>query len=52
MYAGIHANYPLFLSNFNEIFLTDVEKYQMSDFMKIIAVGVEFHVEGRTDREV
>jgi len=53
MYLGLHVKYPLFLSDFTEtwIFLTDFRKdAQISDFMKIRPVGVQFYVDRRLDR--
>ena len=48
MYIGLHENYNLFFSDFNEtrIFSTDFEKHininkKISNFMKIRPVGVE-----------
>ena len=53
MYIGLHVKYPLFLSNFNEIwiFVADFKKNtQVSNFGKIRPLGAElFHVDGRTN---
>jgi len=52
MYIGLHVKHPLFLCDFNEtrIFLTDCQKVLVSNFMKILPVGVElFHALRRTD---
>jgi hypothetical protein len=54
MYIGLHVKYPLFLSDFNEIF-NFVDKFsrnmQLSNFMKIRPVGAElFLADGRTGR--
>jgi len=57
MHVGVYANYPLFLSVLMKFGFSQqiLEKYRISNFMKIIAAGVAFHVEGwtdgRTDRE-
>jgi hypothetical protein len=51
MYNGLHAQYPLFLSAFQETwdFLDRFSNTQISSFMKIRPVGAElFHVGGRT----
>jgi hypothetical protein len=51
MYVGVYANYPLFLSILMYCGFSQQisEKYRISNFMKIIAVGVAFHVEGWTN---
>ena len=50
---GLHIQYPLFLSDFNEtwIFLTIFLKNpQTSNFMKICPVGADlFHADRQTD---
>jgi hypothetical protein len=51
MYTGLHAKYPLFLSNFNDIliFLTDFKKFSNINFVDIHTVGTKlFHVVKRT----
>ena len=52
MYIGLHANYPLFMSHFNEtrVFSTDFRKHpQISNFMIIRPVAAElFHADGQT----
>jgi hypothetical protein len=52
-YIGLHVKCPLFLPDFNEIwiFLDRVSKNtQISTFMKIRPVGAElFHADRRTD---
>ena len=54
MYVGLHVQYPLWLSDFNEtsIFSTVYRKNsQISNFKKIRPVGAElFCVDIRTDR--
>jgi hypothetical protein len=44
--------YPLFLSDFSKSVTvsTEFRKILISIFMKILPVGAEFHVDGRTDR--
>jgi len=53
MYIGLHAKYPLLLSDFNEIliFLTDLKKKNSNiNFMKIHTVGTNlFHVDRQTN---
>jgi hypothetical protein len=53
-YIGLHVEYPLFLSDFNDtlIFWTDFSKNsQIQDFMKIRPLGAElFHADRLTDR--
>jgi len=53
MCLGLHAKYPLLLSDFNETWIFAAyfrEKTQISNFMKIRSVGAElFHVGGRTE---
>ena len=53
MYIGLRVNYPLFVSEFDEIwiFSTDFRKnIQISIFMKLCAVGTEMlHADIRTD---
>ena len=52
MCVGLHVNYPLFLSEFNEtlIFNKFPKSTPQQNFMKILAVGAElFQVDGRTD---
>jgi hypothetical protein len=53
MYIGLHVQYLLFLSDFNEacIFSTDFRKdNQTPNLMKILPVGAEFVlVDGQTD---
>jgi len=52
MYIGVHVQYPLFLSEFNEtwIFKTDFEKYPIIKFYEIHPVGAElFHADRQTD---
>jgi hypothetical protein len=59
MYIGLHVNYPLFLTDFNEIliFATDFRKnHQMSNVAKIRPVGAELfnadrRKDDRTDRQ-
>ena len=52
MYKGLHARYPLFMSDFNKtlIFSTDFSKNpQISNFMEIRLVGAEiFHADEQT----
>jgi hypothetical protein len=52
MYIGLHAKYPLFLSDVHEtrIFLEEFSKNtQISNFMKILPVEAElFHADGQT----
>jgi hypothetical protein len=54
MCIGLHVNYPLFVSHFNEslIFSTDFRKIlKISNFFKIRPMGVElFRASGWTDR--
>jgi hypothetical protein len=53
MYICLHVKYTLFWSDFNKtwIFSTDFwNKLQISYFMKICPVRVQFHADGRTDR--
>jgi len=57
MYIGLHVKYPLFLSDFKEIwsFFFDIfsQNIQISDLIKIRPVGVELFNEGRrTDRQI
>ena len=55
MYIGLHVNYPLFLSDFNEssTLATDFRKhifvYQLS-YKSVQWGGELFHVDGQTDR--
>jgi hypothetical protein len=55
MYIGIHVEYPLFLSDFDEswIFSTYFQKSpQISNFMKIRPVGAElFRADERADSQ-
>jgi hypothetical protein len=52
MYTGLHLEYPLFFSDFNEtsILATDFSKNtQISNFMKIHPVGAQsFQADGQT----
>jgi hypothetical protein len=56
MYIGLHVNYPLFLSDFNEtwIFLDRFSRNpKISNFMKIRPDGAEvFQADGRTQTDV
>jgi hypothetical protein len=52
MYIGFQVKYPLFFSDFNEIWIlqTDFRKYSNIKFQKIRQVWAElFHADGRTD---
>jgi hypothetical protein len=51
-YIGLHVNYPLFFSDFNEteIFSTDFPNNQISNIMIILPVGADlFHADRRSD---
>jgi hypothetical protein len=53
LYIGLHVEYLLFLSDFNEtnIFEGFSENNQISNFKKIRPAEAEsFHADGRTDR--
>jgi len=48
MYVGLYIKYPLFLSDFNKIWI--LQKYSKINFMKFRLLGAElFHAAGRTD---
>jgi hypothetical protein len=52
MHFGLHAKYPLLLSDFNEtwIFSKDFQKMLITNFMKIRPVIADmFHAEGQTE---
>jgi len=55
MYIVLHIKYPLLLSDLNEtsiIFSKDFRKIlKISNFMKIIPLGAQFHAERQTDRQ-
>ena len=54
MYIGLHAKYPFFLFDFNEILISSTvsKNTQISNFMKIRPVGVELsHADGQTERQ-
>jgi len=49
MYIGLHVKYPLFLSDFNETYISRQfsKNLQISNLMKIRPVGAElFHADG------
>jgi hypothetical protein len=53
MYIGLHVKYPLFVTEFNEAWIS-LDRFskntQIQNFMKIRPVGAElFHADGRTD---
>ena len=51
MWKRLHAEYPLFWSDFKHtwLFSTDIWKTQISSFIKIRQVGAElFHADGQT----
>ena len=53
MYIGLHVKHPLFLSDFNEAWISYKcsKNTQTSNFMKIRPVGAElFHTDIQTDR--
>jgi hypothetical protein len=52
MSKRLHVKYPLFLSDFNKIWIFYTgfrEKYQISSFIKILPVGAELFYAGQTD---
>jgi hypothetical protein len=52
MCIGLHVNYLLFLPDFNENLIFSTHFRKISNFTKILPVGVElFHENGQTDRQ-
>jgi len=53
MYIVLHVKYPLFLSDLNETFLTDIRKtLHVPNFMKIRVKGTKlFHADEQTRNE-
>jgi len=51
LYTNLHVKYPLLFSDFNGncTFLTGFEEFQISNYIKIRPVEVEFHDGARTD---
>jgi hypothetical protein len=56
MYIGLHVKYPLFLSDFNETWISSTgfqKNTQLANFMKIRPVGAELfmRMDGRAEEQ-